>query len=214
MAGELGVIQSLGNSAVGLVVLIIVVLILVGIAVAVTLAVMQTRRYKQFNVIIWQKDGFGQFAQKRDQGGIFVDKKTGNKRLFLQNAGVGLSPDNVPYLSTASGAKYIYLLQTGLKNFRFLKPDISNDFINFTVGEEDVNWAVNDFDAVKKRFNSNWLQQYLPFIILGFTIMVMLIMFIYIFNKLPLFLEIAKEMKNVAELLAQARTGTTIIPSG
>jgi maltodextrin utilization protein YvdJ len=212
MAGEVGIIESMGQSAIGLVVLIIAVLILVGIVVAITLAIINTRKYKQFTVVIWQRDGFGQFIQKYDEGGIFVDKKTGNKRLFLKNAGVGLTPDNIPYLPTSKGSKFIYLLQTGLKNFKFLKPNISGDFINFTVSEEDVNWALNDFDAVKKRFNSNWLQQYLPFIILGFTIMVMLVMFVYIFNKLPLFLDIAKEMKNVAELLVQARTGTTIIP--
>lgn len=212
MAGETDIIQGLGQSAVGLVVLIIAVLILVGIVVAITLAIINARKYKQFNVVIWQRDGFGQFIQKYDEGGIFVDKKTGNKRLFLKNANVGLTADNVPYLPTSKGAKFIYLLQTGLKNFKFLKPNISGDFINFTVGEEDVNWAINDYEAQKKRFNTSWLQQYLPFIILGFTIMVMLIMFIYIFNKLPLFLEIAKEMKNVAELLVQARTGTTIIP--
>lgn len=212
MAGEMGIIQNLGQSAVGLVVLIIAVLILVGIVVAITLMILNARKFKQFNVVIWQRDGFGQFIQKHDEGGIFVDKKTGNKRLFLKNANVGLTADNLPYLPTVKGSKYIYLLQTGLKNFKFLKPNISGDFINFTVGEEDVNWAVNDYDALKKRFNSSWLQQYLPFIILGFTIMVMLIMFIYIFNKLPLFLDIAKEMKNVAELLAAAKTGTTIIP--
>lgn len=212
MAEEISIIQNLGQSAVGLVVLIIAVLILVGIVVAITLMIINARKYKQFNVVIWQRDGFGQFIQKYDEGGIFVDKKTGNKRLFLKNANVGLTADNVPYLPTSKGAKFIYLLQTGLKNFKFLKPNIAGDFINFTVGEEDVNWAINDYEAQKKRFNSSWLQQYLPFIILGFTIMVMLIMFIYIFNKLPLFLDIAKEMKNVAELLAQARTGTTIIP--
>lgn len=211
MAGEMGIIESMGQSAIGLVVLIVAVLILVGIVVAFTLMVLNSRKFKQFKVIIWQRDGFGQYIQKHDEGGIFVDRKTGNKRLFLKFAKVGLTPDNIPYLPTGKGVKFIYLLQTGLKNFKFIKPNISGEFINFTVGEEDVNWAVNDYDAQKKRFNSSWLQQYLPFIILGFTIMVMLIMFVYIFNKLPLFLEIAKEMKNVAELLVQARTGTTVI---
>lgn len=213
MAGELAIIESLGSSALGLVVLVIAVLILVGIVIAITLMVLKLRKYKQFNVVIWQKDGFGQFIQKHDEGGIFIDSKTGNKRLFLRFAGVGLTPDNVPYLSSSKGAKTIYLLQVGLKNFKFIKPEIGSEYIHFTVGEEDVNWASNDYEAQKKRFNTGWLQQYLPFIILGFTIMVMLVMFIYIFNKLPLFLEIAKEMKNVAQLLAQAKTGTTVITS-
>ena len=138
-------------------------------------------------------------------------RSTGNKRLFLKNAAVGLDPDNIPYLPTAKGNKYIYLLQTGLKNFRYLNPNIDQEHIKFTVGEEDVNWALNSYEAQKKRFNTGWLQQYLPFIILGFTVMVMLIMFIYIFNKLPMIGEIAQEMKEVAKLLVEARTGTTVI---
>lgn len=211
MAGETDIIQNLGQSAVGLIVLIVAVLILVAIVVAFTLMILSARKYKQFNVVIWQKDGFGQFVQKYDEGGIFIDKKTGNKRLFLRHANVGLTPDNIPYLPTSKGAKFIYLLQTGLKNYKFLKPNISGDFINFTVGEEDVNWALNDYEAQKKRFNSNWLEKYLPYIMLGLVSMVMLIMFVYLFNKLALISEIAGEMKKVAELLVQARTGTTVI---
>jgi len=211
MASDMDLIANMGQSAMGLIVLIVAVLILVGIVVAITLAIISSRKYKQFIIVIWQMDGFGQFIQKYDEGAIFVDKKTGNKRLFLKKAHVGLTPDNVPYIPTASGKKMVYLLQTGLKNFKFLKPNIDASFINFTVGEEGVNWAVNDYEAQKKRFQSGWLQQYLPFIIIGFTVMVMLIMFIYIFNKMPLILDIAKEMKEVAQLLAEARTGTTIL---
>ena len=212
MADEWGFIQSLGNSAVGLVILIFCIILLVAVVVVVTLGIMKAKRYDQFSVVIWQRDGFGQLVQKFDKAGIFVDGKTGNKRLFLKSAAVGLTPDNIPYLPTSKGKKYVYLLQTGLKNFKFLRPEINSEFIHFEVGEEDVNWAINDYEAQKKRFNTGWLAQYLPFIILGFTIMVMLIMFVYIFNKLPLFLDIAKEMNEVAKLLAQAKTGTAIIP--
>lgn len=209
--GTFSIISNMGSSAMSLVVLIVAIIILVVVVVFVVLAIIQARRYKQFQVIIWQRDGFGQFIQKYDEGGVFVDSKTGNKRLFLKNAAVGLDPDNIPYIPTAKGNKFIYLLQTGLKNFKYLKPNISTEFINFTVGEEDVNWAINSYEAQKKRFQTGWLQQYLPFIILGFTTMVMLIMFIYIFNKLPMIKDIAVEMKEVAKLLAQAGTGTTII---
>lgn len=208
---DLGVLAGMGNSAMSLVVLIVAIGIIVAVVVAIVLAILSSKKYKQFIVVIWQKDGFGQFMQKRDEGGIFVDRKTGNKRLFLKNAQVGLDPDNIPYIPTSKGSKYIYLLQTGLKNYRYLKPNIDQSFINFTVGEEDVNWATNSYEAVKKRFSSNWLMQYLPFIILAFTCMIMLIMFIYIFNKLPAIKEIAIEMNNVVKNLAALKSGTTII---
>jgi len=168
-------------------------------------------RFNQFNVVIWQKDGFGQFKIKYDKAGIFIDEVTKNKRLFLKHANVGLTPDNVPYLSTSSGKKQIYLLQTGLKNFKYIRPKISDDMITFTVGEEDVNWAINSYQRDKARFSQNWVQQYLPFIILAFVCLIILVLFMQLFKQFPVMKEMLVEMKAIAQALAQAKTGTVTI---
>lgn len=203
-------IETISTTGLGVAAIIIVVLFIGAVIVMATIAILKWRKYQQFNIEIWQQDGFGQFNVKHDQGGIFVDGKTKNKRLFLRFANVGLDPDNIPYLP-AGKKKKIILLQTGLKNFKYIKPVINNGLIHFTVGEEDVNWAINSYERQKRLFAQSWIAQYLPFIMLAFVSVIILIMFMQIFKQLPLMLDITKELKEVALALAQSRSGTVVI---
>lgn len=171
----------------------------------------QNQRFNQFNVEIWQKDGFGQLTVRYDKGGIFVDTKTNNKRLFLKANNVGLNPDNVPYLMTGSGRKKVYLLQTGLKNFQYIKPVVSDTLLHFSVGEEDVNWAINSYEKQKKLFSQGWLAQYLPYMMIAFSGMIVLILVIQVLNKFEVLKEVADTLLEVSKNLAQARSGTTVI---
>jgi hypothetical protein len=211
LSGGLGTISQLGNNAVTMIILVVGGLILVAILVGIFLSTSQMKKYSQYKMVIFQNDGFGHTTWRTDDGGIFVDGKTGNKRLFLKNSHVGLEPDNIPFIPTNKGNKIVMLLQTGLKNYKYIKPIISQDLITFTVGEEDVNWATNEYEAQKKRFNFDKLAQYIPFIILAFCFIVLAILMVSIFQKLPQIKEIAVEMKAVAQLLVQARSGTTVI---
>lgn len=207
----MGMLEDLSSGALNVGVIIIVILLVGGVAIGITYLLLQRRKFSQFNCEIWQKDGFGQFVVKKDQAGIFVDGKTKNKRLFLKKNNVGLTPDNIPFLTQSDGKRKIILLQTGLKNFRFIKPMINDNLIHFTVGEEDVNWAVNAYERQKKLFAQSWLAQYLPFIMLAFVSVIILIMFMQIFKQMPMMLDITKELKNVATVMAQARSGVTVI---
>ena len=170
----------------------------------------QFRRFAEFTCIIWQKDGFGQLTQKYDKAGIFVDKETKNKRLFLKRANVGLNPDNIPYIPTGK-TKVIYLLQVGLKNFKYIRPDISDGLIHLTVGEEDVNWAINAYDGQKKLFSQSWIMQYMPFMLLALVSMVILILFIYLFKQFGTIGGLIKEIQELAKAVAAAKSGTTVI---
>lgn len=207
----MGLLETISSGGLNVAVILIVVFFLGAAAIGATVLILRWRRYSQFHIEIWQKDGFGHLTIKYDQGGVFVDGKTGNKRLFLKKANVGLNPDNIPYLIMPSGKKKVMLLQTGLKNFRYIKPNVRDDLIYFTVGEEDVNWAINSYERQKKLFAQGWLAQYLPFIMLAFVSMIILILFIQVFNKFPVMLQIASEMKEVALALAQAKSGTMVI---
>ena len=168
------------------------------------------RRYQQFKCIIWQKDGFRQLTQKYDDAGIFVDKDTQKKRLFLKRARVGLSPDNTPFI-TGGKKKTIYLLQTGLKNFKYIKPVISDGHIKFSVGEEDVNWAIFDYEKQKKKFAQSWIVQYLPFIILAFVCLIILILFMYLFKQFSTIKDLIVELQTLAKIVAAAKSGTAVI---
>lgn len=201
----------ISSSGLSIAIILIVVLFVGAAAIGITVLILRWRRYQQFVIEIWQKDGFGQFMVKYDKGGIFVDDKTKNKRLFLNDHNVGLDPDNVPYLTSAAGKKKVLLLQTGLKNFKYIRPVISEHLMHFTVGEEDVNWAINSYERQKKMFAQHWLIQYMPFIMLAFVSIIILILFIHLFKVAPDMKEAAIALKEAAQAMAQARSGTLVL---
>ena len=171
------------------------------------------KQYTEFKCIIYERDGFGQLKQTEDAAGIFVDKKTNNKRLYLKKGQVGLNPDAVPYVATAKGKKIIYFLKTGLKNYHFINLNIEDTNIHISVGEEDVNWAINSYERQKKMFSQSMLMQLLPFMALAFTGIIILIIFIYFFKEFKVLGLVAEQMKETATILMQGQ-GTTVITGG
>ena len=204
-------LAGISSSALTTIVLMASVIFVGGVAIGVVVFILRERRYREFKCVIWEKDGFGQLTQKYDKAGIFVDGKTKNKRFFLRKANVGLSPDNIPYIPSQRGNKVVYLFRIGLKNFHYIKPNVANPTIALNVGEEDVNWAINDYEKQKQMFSQNMLLQYLPFIALAFVSMVILIIFIYFFREFDTLQGAATALKEAAQALAQAKAGTTVI---
>jgi len=207
-------VQSMGSS-ISATALKIVVWVLLGVVVSgiigfATWAYMNVRKYKDFKCIIWAVDGFGQITERYDNAGIFVDKKTKNKRLYLKRNNVGLDPDNIPYIPSGN-KKVIYLWQTGLKNFRFIKPKICNASMSFNVGEEDVNWAINAYERQKKLFTQNSFLQYLPFIAIAFVSIIILVIFIYFFKNFDVLRDVAVALQAAANSIAQSKLGTTVM---
>jgi len=206
---NLGSLAGAGSSALNLFIMIFLVFVLIGLAYVIFRFVKRQRVYKQFDVVIWGKDGFGNITQRRDQAGIFVNNMTKNKRLFLKRNRVGLSPDNIPYIQDGK-RKVIMMLQTGLKNFRYIHPIVHNPEVAFTVGEEDVNWGINAYETGKRLFATNPILQYLPFIALGFVTIVILIIFIYFFKNLNVLRDVALSFQEASKNLILARGGTVI----
>ena len=190
--------------------LILLVIFFGAMAFAAMFAMAQYKKWSQFTCIIWGKDGFGQIVEKNDRAGIFIDRKTKNKRFFIRGAKVGLDCNKIPYIQKGR-KKVVYLLQTGLKNFKFINPTISDNQMIFDVGEEDVNWAINEYEKQKRLFDQNMLMQYMPFILLAFTSMIILIMFIYFFKQFPVLLKTAEALREAAVAFAQSQGGTTIL---
>lgn len=200
------------DMASSILVMILGLLLFISIIAVVVFVAIKYKRYSEFKCVIWGADGFGQTIEKTDNAGIFVDRKTQNKRLFLKNNKVGLDPDNVPYIQSGR-SKVVYLLQVGLKNFRYIRPSVNPDDFGFEVGEEDVNWAVNDYEKQKLRFSQSMLLQYLPFISLAFVSIVIMIVMVYLFNKFEVFVDVAQATKEAANAIAQANSGTVVLPS-
>jgi len=209
-------VEGVSATALNIGVIVIVIVIVGAALIAMTLIILNWRKYQQFRCIIYEKDGFGQLREKVDMAGIFVDKKTQNKRFFLKKNKVGLDPDNIPYISTQKGKKIVYLLQTGLKNFRFLRfgIDTSTDDFKIGVGEEDVNWAINAYERQKKLFSQSLLMQLLPFMLVAFVSIIILVIFIYFFKNFATLKDMAQALTEMASHVENIKSGTTVITGG
>lgn len=206
------IIGNLGSVTTGIVGFGVILIVLVIVAAFTGIAAyffIQWKKYQEYKIVIWERDGLGNIRQYSDSAGIFVDKKTNNKRLFLKKSSVGLEPDNVPYVLVAN-KKTIYLVRRGLKNFQFIKPVIKEDDFHFKVTEEDVNWAINAYERQKKIFQSNAFLQYLPFIMLAFVSIIILVIFIYFFKEFSTLKDVAIAMREAANAMLQVNSGVVL----
>lgn len=204
-------LASFGAGALNVIVMVLLIIFVVAFIGAATWLFFKWKKYNQYEIVIWKKDGFGNLVSTTDKGGVFVDKKTKNKRLYLKKSYVGLSPDNIPYI-TQNKKKVVFVLQTGHKNFRYIKPNIGDPKVSFQVGEEDVNWGLNAYEAAKNRFSQNLLLQLMPFIIVGFVTIIILIIFIYFFKQFSVLKDVAVAFQEAAKSLALAQAPGQIIP--
>lgn len=193
--------MNLGGVASGtlnVVIMILSIVLLTGVILGAFWLWDKKQKYSQYNCVILERDGFGQLRQTYDKAGVFVDKKTNNKRFFMKKNNVGLTPDNIPYIPTAKG-KTVYLIKHGLKNFAYINFNITKDNTGITLetGEEDVNWAINAYERQKKLFQQSMLMQLMPFIIIAFVTIIIMVIFIYFFKDFA-------TLKDMAQALQQA----------
>lgn len=169
------------------------------------------KRYDTITYIIEHASGDTLMISK-DMGGVYVEKKTNNKRFYLKDNDVGLDPDNIPFIINRKGQKAVFLLKTGLKNFRYLDLGYLKDQkFTIEVGEEDVNWALNAFERHKKIFGTSLLEKLLPYIGIALMGVFILGMIAIVLQKLDVLTEVAEAFRKAAEALAQAKSGTTIV---
>lgn len=202
--------ESMANVALSWIILIITLVIVGVIVFLIAKKVLKELQYK-YKCIIFEE---GNDSAIVDKAGVFIDKKTQNKRFFLKKANVGLNPDKIPYKTAVAGfgvTKYVFLLKTGLKNFRYLNlKSSSNPGFYVSVGEEDVNWAINAYERQKKLFSQTLLMQLMPFIALAFTSIIILIIFIYFFKEFGTLRDMAVAMQEAAKELAKASIGAVV----
>lgn len=200
--------------ALNITIMVISIMIIGGVCIFALYMYLNWKRYQQYVCIIFEKDGFGQITETSDKAGVFVDKKTKNKRLYLKKNKVGLDPDTIPFVPSVKGRKVIYLLKTGLKNFHYIKMNISPPRMTLSVGEEDVNWALNSYERGKKMFSQGMLLQFMPYIAVAFVSIIILVIFIYFFKNFDTLVKVAEGLQAAAEAYARAQTGTTVITGG
>lgn len=217
--------QNVSTGALNISLWIIGILFIIGVMIGVYFLLMYMRRYSQFKVIIWDNDGFGNIREKYDQGGIFVDKKTNTKRLWLRKANIGLDCEYVPYIPAEKSTMFgmsksivniVYLIKIGEKNYRYLKPKFDAQNFGVKVSDEDVNWAINDYEKAKAIYNKEGLMKYLPAIVFVVVIVVIMIILISFFKEMGTMKDVASSFKATAEIMAKVynvqMNGTSTVP--
>ena len=170
------------------------------------------RRYNH-NVNVYNTDAVGNIIQQRsDKGGIFIDRKTKYRLFLLKRNKFGLDPDKVPYIINYKGQRMVHLLQTGLKNYQYLKPQFSpNPGLVFDVQDEDVAWAMNAWERYHNPFKSMFLEHIIPFLGMAFVFLKVVIALWFIFKNFGTLGDVAIAMKEAAIAMKEAAIGTTVV---
>lgn len=200
--------DKLFSSSLGIFIVFALICFIIVIVLAVYWVFFSSRKYKQFLCVIYSKDGYGNRTIEYDGAGIFIDKKTNNKRFFMKVANVGLCPDNIPAIFDGK-RKVVFLQKIGLKNYRFIKIGFNaeNDIPVLECTEEDVNWGVNAYERQKK-FNNNTLMALLPYIALIIVAIVIMVVFIYFFKDFDKLKEMGIALQKATENLIQIQNTT------
>lgn len=197
--------------ALRIVIMIVSIVFTVAFIGGITWWVIRWRRFTEYQCRIFEFDGLDQLRAKTDGAGVFVDKATKTKLFFLKRGRVGLNPDSIPYV-TEGKKKVVYLLKTGQKNYVYLKFKLRKDLLKIKpVGEEDVNWAINDYTKSKKIFQNTLLIQLIPYMAIAFVSIIILVIFIYFFKEFSSLSAMADSLSEAAKAIRDANAGTTVI---
>jgi hypothetical protein len=173
----------------------------------ITWYIVKKKKYNEFLVEILDKDSNGNVYKTYDRAGVFLDKKTGYRLLFLEKAKIGLNPNKIPYIShkTKKGklVKTVYLRRIGVNNYVFIDLKLG-ETIKFTIGEEDLNNAAQEMNKIRRTYDKkSWLDKLLAPMIFIVTIMIVMIIIISLFNKFGILETVSTNMLEVTEAQAE-----------
>jgi len=196
-------------SAAGVIKTVIIVMIALMVLAAIGVYLFfyfRNKKYAEFHVVIFEKDSLGNTHEKYDRAGIFLNKKTNLKLLFLKKLKKGMNPNGIPYVTSQDKKgrliKTIYMVKTGVSNYRFCKVTLDEGVLKYSVGEEDVNWAAQDYETVTKTFGTtSFLEKYGGYILFIITIIIVMVILLSLFGKFVIMRDVATQLKLTADAM-------------
>jgi len=164
---------------------------------------LRKKKYNQYTVRILDKDSNGKSYERPDRAGVFLDKKTGFKLLWLEKEKIGMNPNNIPYISRLDKKgriiKIVTLRKIGVNNYVYIDIKVG-ETVEISVGEEDLNNATQEMVKIRRTFNKeSWLSKLAPYMMFIITVLITMIILISLFNKFTVLEEVSKNMKEVTE---------------
>lgn len=194
----------------GVAAVIIGMVFIFGSIIGLIIFIRYQRKYN-YLVQIWTADSDGNIIdEEMDKAGIFVDRKTKAKHFWLKKHKKGLQCDNVPY-RRYKNTKIVTLLHLANGSYRVVDPKIRADKLVFNISEEDVNWAIYDYEKQKKKYAEDPWAKWIQLGTFALVVVAILILMILLLQKFEYLAEIAHTMDHAATVLAEASSGTTVI---
>jgi hypothetical protein len=189
------------------------IVLLASIFGAVVWFIYQQKKY-QYVIQLWLPDNNGNIIdEERDKGGIFVDKKTGTKHFWLKKQRKGLRCDEVPYRRVGN-KRIVTVLKRTDGVYRIINPKITLDKLKFHVSEEDVNWAIFDYEKYKRKYADDPWAKWMPIAIYAIAVVASLVLVIYLVQKFEVLADLANSLEATAQTMLEiekAKAGTTVI---
>jgi hypothetical protein len=170
---------------------------------------------KKFNIdcVIFSKVNNG-YVRVLDKAGFVKDPKTKEMHLKLKKHKVSLNADNVPYLlNSTGGGKTLFLYQNGIRSFSFIVPNVKEQGAEMTVMEEDISWAVREYNKNVSLFGQSGLDKMMPFMVWGLIVVGSIVMLSLLLKKFDVLADVAENLRMASVELAKANAagGGTII---
>ena len=178
-------------------------------------------KIKPYNVKvhILERDGMGTLRYVWDKGGVFVKKSTGNRLFYLKSRGVGFNTDKLPIIPDGKDL-VLNLYRVSNVGYRTLQFDFDNNKMGMTIGDEDLNGAIDDWtEYVNTYAQKSFIEQFAPYIVIILCLVTVVItaqMLVGTINDhfLPVMQEVSASFAEASQSLAQAKSGTTILRGG
>lgn len=185
---------------------LIVLLVVGGIGYFVWYTI-KRKRYNEYSVEILDKDGMGNVYKTFDRGGVFVEKKTGQRLFFIEKGHWGGNPNKIPYISSVGKKgrliKTVTLRRIGVNNYVFV--DITlGESLNVTIGEEDLNNQHNEAIKIRHTYNKeSWLSKLAPYITVVIGMVILMILMLNLGNKFTIMETISQNLLEVSNTQTQ-----------
>lgn len=149
---------------------------------------------------VWVYDpNIKQIVDRRtDRGGIYT--KHGMKLFHLWKSKTSIAPEKVSSIPDKHGFISYFVQAVGSKTIAPVSMELGKNFeFNIDVGEEDVNWAIMDYERHKNALASkNILLQLLPYMAIALIAVICLVGAVYLLKKFDVLVEISSNLKDVA----------------
>ena len=161
------------------------------------------KKYGQYRIEILDKDSNGNVYKTYDNAGVFLNKQTDMRLLWIEKAKIGMNPNNIPYISTISKKgkiiKTVTLRKIGVNNYVYVTM-VLGEKVLMTMGEEDINNSASEMRKVRQLTNKeNWMTKLAPYILFILTILAVMIVLISLFNKFEVLKQVSANMETITE---------------